>query len=348
MDPFEIQPRQPPERLGHGQTVIVNALGRIEAVVDEQLLTLGGQKQRTVLALLVASAGTAASSDTLIQGVRGDDPPSGVSRSLSVYLSKLRSEFGVVVHRPGKGYVLEVDREAVDAYALEDMVIAANGLSPQEPSEMLRDGLAMWPRLPVCRFRRVHGTGPLGGQGSERRWIDGGRRPESRRRSSDDSATDDRRHSIGEHSGDVARCGEGEMGGVLSRRSGTDPEESHGRGCHRCPKGNGAAQARGCRLVRTPTDGRLLAIVERDRTLRLLDIAELNGLIEPGSEAFAAATRWTVKAHGGGFVPIIRFDGQGLADPGQATSPEPWTVSPGPLCDCWEPGRVRRKLHQHH
>lgn len=54
-------------------------------------------------------------------------------------------------------------------------------------------------------------------------------------------------------------------------------------------------------------DGSLLAIVEWDGTLRLLDVGELSGVIEPGSESLEAATRWTVKAHGG-FVPIIGFD----------------------------------------
>lgn len=56
-------------------------------------------------------------------------------------------------------------------------------------------------------------------------------------------------------------------------------------------------------------DGSLVAVVEWDGTLRLLDVDALSGLIEPGSDALEAATLWTVKAHGG-FVPIIGFDSE--------------------------------------
>jgi len=130
--------------------VIIRVLGPIDVVADGQPVVLGGQKQRTVLALLVASAGTAVSSDSLIQGVWGDDAPSGVRRSLSTYLSNLRSELGDVILRQGTGYVLDIDRAAVDAYAFEDMVAAASDLNPEEASEMLRDGLAMWRGYPYA------------------------------------------------------------------------------------------------------------------------------------------------------------------------------------------------------
>lgn len=150
MDSRGTQTRQSSEQPGYGQTVIIRVLGPIDVIADGQPVMLGGQKQRTVLALLVASAGTAVSSDSLIQGVWGDDAPSGVRRSLSTYLSNLRSELGDVIHRLGKGYVLEIDRAAVDAYAFEDMVAAASDLSPEEASEMLRDGLAMWRGYPYA------------------------------------------------------------------------------------------------------------------------------------------------------------------------------------------------------
>jgi DNA-binding winged helix-turn-helix (wHTH) protein len=49
-------------------------------MVDQQHLSLGGQQQRTVLGVLVASAGTPVSTDLLIESIWGDDIPSGVVR----------------------------------------------------------------------------------------------------------------------------------------------------------------------------------------------------------------------------------------------------------------------------
>jgi DNA-binding SARP family transcriptional activator len=144
MDSFDTRVRQSPELADYGQTVSIRVLGPIEVVADGQQLTIGGERQRTVLALLVASAGTAISSDKLVQGVWGDDAPPGTRRSLSTYLSNLRSEIGDVIRRQGSGYVLEIDRAAIDAFAFEDMVAVADDLIPREVSNTLREALAMW------------------------------------------------------------------------------------------------------------------------------------------------------------------------------------------------------------
>jgi hypothetical protein len=89
MDSLGAQTRQSAEQPDYRQTVKIRVLGPVVAVADGQQLTLGGQKQRTVLALLVAGAGTAIWSDNLIQGVWGEDAPPGTRRSLSTYLSNL-------------------------------------------------------------------------------------------------------------------------------------------------------------------------------------------------------------------------------------------------------------------
>ena len=136
--------RPPPEQTNYRQTVEILVLGPVEAVADGQQLTIGGQKQRTVLGLLVANSGTAISSDSLIQAIWGDEAPPGARRSLSTYMSNLRSELGDVIHRQGNGYVLEVDREMVDAYVFEDKVAATRDLSSQEVAVTLREALALW------------------------------------------------------------------------------------------------------------------------------------------------------------------------------------------------------------
>jgi hypothetical protein len=89
MDSHGTQTRQSPEQPDYGQTAKIRVLGPVEAVAGGQQLTLRSQKQRTVVALLVASSGTAISSDNPIQGVWGEDAPPGTRCSLSTYLSNL-------------------------------------------------------------------------------------------------------------------------------------------------------------------------------------------------------------------------------------------------------------------
>ncbi|MEN8237840.1 MAG: BTAD domain-containing putative transcriptional regulator [Actinomycetota bacterium] len=125
-------------------------LGPIAVLADGHPLALGGQKQRTVLAMLAANSGVGISTDGLIQAVWGDDAPSGARRSLSTYLSNLRSEIGDVIQKKGTGYVLEVDRDTVDAHVFEDMVAAADDLSPQDTARTLREALALWRGYPYA------------------------------------------------------------------------------------------------------------------------------------------------------------------------------------------------------
>ncbi len=99
-------------------------LGPIEAVENGQRHALGGQKQRTVLALLIAQAGRQVTTGQLIDGVYGDDQPKGARRSIQTYVSNLRGELGDVIRADGSGYLLSVEREDVDVQRFEDAVAA--------------------------------------------------------------------------------------------------------------------------------------------------------------------------------------------------------------------------------
>ena len=59
----------------YGSNMEFRALGPVEVLASGQRLEIGGKKQRTVLALLLANAGQPVSTDRLIEAAHGDDAP---------------------------------------------------------------------------------------------------------------------------------------------------------------------------------------------------------------------------------------------------------------------------------
>src|SRR5215207_1175523 len=122
-------------------------LGPVEALKDGVPVRLGGPKQRSVLALLLAQAGRTISADRLIDLLWGGEPTSGARSTLQTYVSNLRSEIGELLVRDGGGYRLEAKRDKVDAFRFEDEVARVRNLKdsqPLEAAQRLRDALAMW------------------------------------------------------------------------------------------------------------------------------------------------------------------------------------------------------------
>ncbi len=128
-------------------TVQLRVLGPVEVVKDGSLLPLGGPKQRTVLALLVASAGRHISVDAVIAGLYGDDADPKARRTVHTYISSLRQSLGGVIAWSGDGYRLEVDRDDIDATRFEDMAAVGAAWVEDDPARAgttLRDALALW------------------------------------------------------------------------------------------------------------------------------------------------------------------------------------------------------------
>ena len=73
--------------------------------------SLGGPKQRLVLALLLAEPNTTVSVERLIDGVWGEAPPGSARHTLQSYVSELRKSVGDVIERDGTGYAIRVDRD---------------------------------------------------------------------------------------------------------------------------------------------------------------------------------------------------------------------------------------------
>lgn len=141
-----VDSRQVTDPFAYRESMQFRVLGPVEVVHDRQRLAVGGLKQRTVLALLIANAGTGVSIDRLIEGTWPEDAPEGARHSLQTYVSNLRAVLGDVVVREGPGYRLTVERSTIDALWFEDEVLAARGMQDDQEAaaDRLRGALAMW------------------------------------------------------------------------------------------------------------------------------------------------------------------------------------------------------------
>src|SRR4051812_5216734 len=137
-------------------------LGPLEALSDGRPLPIGGQKQRSVLALLLLHANEVVSTDRLIDEVWGARPPKSVDASLQNCISHLRDVVGrELIERHPPGYRLNVDVERVDARRFEQTLDAARTLDAPGRAAALREALALWrgPPLAGVEFGGYAGTG---------------------------------------------------------------------------------------------------------------------------------------------------------------------------------------------
>jgi DNA-binding SARP family transcriptional activator len=121
-------------------------LGPLEVLgADGKRPTLGGQKQRAVLALLLLRANRVVSTEFLIEALWGESPPRTASTSLQNSISSLRKVLGAaVVETHPAGYRLVADEDSIDLVRFERLVSEARALEPPERAERLEEALALW------------------------------------------------------------------------------------------------------------------------------------------------------------------------------------------------------------
>jgi serine/threonine protein kinase/DNA-binding SARP family transcriptional activator/WD40 repeat protein len=161
MEYSAVQPLSNGDDAGYGASVHMRVLGPVEVESDGVDVRLGGPKQRTILALLVAEVGKVVSVDALIDGLWGEDPTPGARSTLHTYISNLRTALGDVIVREGGGYRLEVNPQQVDTVQFEQAVERATKLTethPAEAAQRLRAALALWRGRP---YADVSGSFPL-------------------------------------------------------------------------------------------------------------------------------------------------------------------------------------------
>jgi WD40 repeat protein/serine/threonine protein kinase len=134
-------------RSTYGPGMRFRVLGPLEVSGAEGAITLGGPKQRAVLACLIVRANDFVPIDTLIDQLWGDLPPDAARNTLHSYVSHLRKALGSErLEGRANGYVLHLTPEELDAARFENLVRdakAADGHSDRAAS-LLREALALW------------------------------------------------------------------------------------------------------------------------------------------------------------------------------------------------------------
>jgi DNA-binding SARP family transcriptional activator len=136
-------------------------LGSLEALDEGRQVTLGGNKQRALLALLLLHANETLTSDRLIDELWGERPPATAAKTLQMHVSRLRkalagdstSDNCSIVTRE-RGYELQLDPERLDSRRFERLVAEGRGelvaRRPQLAAAAFERALSLWRGAPLA------------------------------------------------------------------------------------------------------------------------------------------------------------------------------------------------------
>ncbi|MFC5188137.1 BTAD domain-containing putative transcriptional regulator [Actinomadura harenae] len=134
--------------------VFIRVLGAFATEADGEPVQLGGPRQRSVLALLVAARGQVVPVDRMIEDLWRGEPPARALTSLQAYVSNLRRllEPGRAPRTPARllvsaspGYALRLPPEAVDAWRFEGLLDQGRAAAdPRAARARLAEALGLW------------------------------------------------------------------------------------------------------------------------------------------------------------------------------------------------------------
>jgi DNA-binding SARP family transcriptional activator/streptogramin lyase len=119
-------------------------LGPLQVLDGGREVSLGGAKQRALLALLLLQPNRVVSRDRLIDELWETGPPENARTALQVYVSQLRKALGrdrIVTQAPG--YLVRVEPGELDLERFEQLTDART-------AKGLREGLALWRGAPLA------------------------------------------------------------------------------------------------------------------------------------------------------------------------------------------------------
>ena len=142
----------------------LRVLGPVGLLGDDGThLTVGGPKERALLAVLACLRGQVASEERLVDALWANDPPRTARRTLQSYLSRLRRTLSTasadgglqLESRPG-GWTLQVGADSLDLSRVEMLVSEARAASERRDhigaALSLRAALAEWRGRPLEEF----------------------------------------------------------------------------------------------------------------------------------------------------------------------------------------------------
>ena len=120
-------------------------LGPLEVVDGDRTLSLGGERQRALLALLLTRPNVVVSTDRLVDELWGAHPPKTALNTVQYYVSQLRKLLGAerIVTRP-PGYMILVRPGELDLERFEALLDEKQSpLSPIEPGSPVSSSFSL-------------------------------------------------------------------------------------------------------------------------------------------------------------------------------------------------------------
>ena len=129
----------------------IRLLGPVELIVGGEPVTLGGTKQRAVLAMLALAANQSVSADRLMDGLWEDRLPASAPKMVQHYIWQLRkalpaSADAEIVTR-GRSYELRIDEDEIDVRRFRRLLATANAGSANGER---RAALELWHGDPLA------------------------------------------------------------------------------------------------------------------------------------------------------------------------------------------------------
>src|SRR5262245_3669403 len=137
----------PKQSLSSRSPMEFRILGSLDVTSGGRPVALAGPSQRALLALLLLHANEVVSSDMLIDGLWGEEPPGSGVTALQVRVSQLRKTLGADAGRletKPPGYCLRVGPYELDLEHFSRLVAEAGAAEPLVAAEQLREALALW------------------------------------------------------------------------------------------------------------------------------------------------------------------------------------------------------------
>ena len=137
-------------------------LGAMEVLEGTRRVALPAGRGRALLALLVLHAGEAVTADRLIDELWGEHAPSTAGTVVQGLVSRLRKELepsrgrgepSTLLQTVGRGYLLAISPDAVDADRFKRLVDEARSGAPELRSAKLTDALGLWHGPALADFR---------------------------------------------------------------------------------------------------------------------------------------------------------------------------------------------------
>ncbi|MQA09294.1 MAG: SARP family transcriptional regulator [Pseudonocardiaceae bacterium] len=122
-------------------------LGSMELLgADDRPVIIGAGKRRAVLAALALEHDRVVPVEQLVDLIWGHDPPHSAKTALQGHISWLRRALGTAmpIETRASGYLLRAAPHEVDVHRFRCLFEEAAAAHPEQASELLREGLALW------------------------------------------------------------------------------------------------------------------------------------------------------------------------------------------------------------